>query len=172
MHIFLTGEIQVGKSTVLDKTISLLGKKYGGFRTYFGEDRNSSNRVLYMNSADKTKVFNEENIVVLFRKGNAPIADVSKFNVYGSKLIKDARINADLILMDECGSLESEAIDFQNEIIHTLNGHKPVLGVVKLSSKGWTDKIRDHPNVKMITVTKENRNNLPMIISKYFKFKD
>lgn len=85
-------------------------------------------------------------------------------------MIKDARSNADLILMDECGSLESEALDFQKEIIHTLNGDKPVLGVVKLASKGWTDKIRNHPNVIMITVTKENRNDLPEILNKCFQF--
>ena len=36
MHVFLTGEIQVGKSTALDKTLSLLKLPYGGFRTYFG----------------------------------------------------------------------------------------------------------------------------------------
>ena len=91
-----------------------------------------------------------------------------KFNIYGSKLIRDSRNKADLILMDECGSLECEAYEFQDEIINTLNGQKPILGVVKLASKGWTDAIRNHPNVKMITVTKENRDYLPEKLKEIF----
>jgi nucleoside-triphosphatase len=40
-HIFLTGEIQIGKSTVIKKTLTLLKLEYGGFCTYFGSDRPS-----------------------------------------------------------------------------------------------------------------------------------
>lgn len=164
MHIFLTGEIQIGKSTVIQKTIKLLNLNHGGFKTYFGEDRNSKNKALYMNSANEENAYDEKNIIVQFKEGQAPLVDVQKFNIYGSKLIRDARNKADLVLMDECGSLEGKAYEFQDEIINTLNESKPVLGVVKLASQGWTDTIRNHPNVKMITVTKENRDYLPELL--------
>jgi nucleoside-triphosphatase len=169
MHIFLTGEIQVGKSTVVNNTLSLLNINYGGFKTYFGKDRNSSNKNLYINSATKSHVFNEENVIAIFKEGCKPLVDVLKFNIYGSELIRAAKDKEDLILMDECGSLESKALEFQREVINALNGFKPVLGVVKLGSKGWTDSIRNHPNVKLITVTKKNRNYLPKILKGYFQ---
>lgn len=169
MHIFLTGEVQIGKSTVINNILSLLNVSYGGFKTYFGKDRNLSDKNLYINSATKSHVFNEENVIVRFKEGCAPLVDVLKFNMYGSELIRTAKYRADLILMDECGSLEAKALEFQKEVINALNGFKPVLGVVKLDSKGWTDAIRNHPNVELITVTKENRNYLPKILKDYFQ---
>ena len=69
--------------------------------------------------------------------------------------------------MDECGNLERQAILFQREILDTLDGNIPILGIIKQDSSGWTDCIRNHPRVRIITVTKENRNELPMIIEDY-----
>ena len=41
MHLFLTGSVQIGKTTALNKTLELLKVTPGGFRSYFGEDRKS-----------------------------------------------------------------------------------------------------------------------------------
>ena len=78
MHIFLTGQIQIGKSTVIQKTIKLLDINCGGFRTYFGEDRNLKNRALYINSANEEKAVDEKNVIVQFKEGQAHIVDVQK----------------------------------------------------------------------------------------------
>jgi nucleoside-triphosphatase len=165
MHIFLTGEIQVGKSTVIAKTISLLNKTCGGFRTYFGPNRESSDRILYMNSATEPMIYSEGNAIVRFSAGQPPQALTKRFDTYGVELIRSARTNSNLILMDECGNLESNAFVFQKEIIDTLDGNTPVLGVIKLAGRSWTDRIRNHPQVKLIIVTKENRNILPPILA-------
>ena len=165
MHIFLTGEVQVGKSTVIAKTLSLLKISFGGFKTYFGSDRESPDKLLYMNYAPEPKVFREENAVARFFKGKPPQVLTRKFNTYGVELIRSARADSNLILMDECGSLEREALIFQKEVIDTLNGDLPVFGVVKLVSNGWTDRIRNHRKVKLITVTQGNCDVLPAILA-------
>ncbi len=168
MHIFLTGEIQVGKSTVIAKTLSLLKITLGGFKTYYGPDRESLNKLLYMNPAPELKSFREENAVVRFSDGNPPQTLTKKFDIYGVELIRSARTSSNLILMDECGSLERDALAFQKEVIATLDGNIPVFGVIKMASKGWIDRIRNHPKVKLITVTKENRDILPQMLARYF----
>lgn len=165
MHIFLTGEIQIGKSIVIGKTLSLLKLTPGGFKTYFGPDRDSPDRLLYMNSAAEPKIFRQENAVACFTKGHSPQAFARKFDTYGVDLIRSARTGSDLILMDECGSLERDALIFQQEVIDTLDDSTTVIGVIKLASKGWTDQIRNHPKVKLHTVTKENRDVLPQILA-------
>ncbi|NLK52882.1 MAG: nucleotide kinase [Syntrophomonadaceae bacterium] len=165
MHIFLTGEIQIGKSTVIAKTLALLRTTPGGFKTYFGPDRGSPDKLLYMNPAGEPKIFREENAVVRFAGDCPPQAFTKKFDTYGVELIRSARISSNLILMDECGGLERDALVFHKEVMDTLNGSIPVLGVIKLASKGWTDRIRNHPKVKLRTVTKENRNLLPQILA-------
>ena len=161
MHIFLTGEIQIGKSTVLQKTLALLGVPYGGFRTYFGPDRYEPSHDLYINAAAQPKVFAPENAVARFRADSRPEAFAERFDMLGASYIKEAAARARLIVMDECGTLESQALIFQHRILDALDRDVPVLGVVKLAARGWADRIRRHPKVKLITVDTLNRDRLP-----------
>lgn len=167
MHVFLTGEKQVGKSTVIARTLSLLKITPGGFKTYFGPDRDAANKLLYMNSFAEPKIFREENAVARFTADHPPQVLTQKFDTCGVELIRSARSGSDLVLMDECGYLERDALLFHNEIIDALNGSTPVLGVLKLGSKGrsWTDRIREHPKVRLNTVDKGNRDLLPQILA-------
>lgn len=168
MHIFLTGEIQVGKSTVLAKTLKLLNIRYGGFKTYFGADRGAEERCLYLNAIAEPDNYELTSTVVQFRKDAGPLVLTEKFNSTGVELIKSACNHSNLIVMDECGNFEREALAFQSEIIKTLDQNKPVLGVLKLDSSGWTDLIRNHPKVKLITVARQNRDALPEVLAQHF----
>ncbi|NLO47491.1 MAG: nucleotide kinase [Clostridiales bacterium] len=161
MHIFLTGEIQIGKSTVIARTLPLLEKTYGGFRTSFGPDRQNHDRVLYMNDASGADVFTKDHVVAAFRKGELPEAFTDSFNTLGSKYLLKAKKHAQLIIMDECGFLEIGATVFQNEILNILNGDIPVLGVLRQTAAGWINQIRTHPKVTIFTVNESNRDILP-----------
>ena len=165
MKLFLTGEIQVGKSTVIAKTLMILKLTPKGFRTYFGPDRGFPDRLLYMNSADKPMIYTRGHAVAIFTKGNPPQILTEKFDTFGVELIRSARTSAKLILMDECGSLERDAHLFQKEILDTLEDSIPVLGVIKQANNGWTNIIRNHPNVRLFTVTAENRDELPQLLA-------
>lgn len=164
MHIFLTGEIQIGKTTIIEKAIALLNRDYGGFKTYFGPDRGLPNRLLYMNSVRDPNIYSEEFGIVRFSQGSRPQVIDNKFDIFGADLIKNAMENKELIVMDECGRLERDSLEFQNQVLKALNGDIPILGVIKLDSNGWVDQIRNHPSVNLITVTIENRNELPNIL--------
>lgn len=170
MHIFLTGEIQVGKSTIISKTLTIFNILPQGFRTYFGPDRWSldspDGKLLYLNSAADSQIYDTDKAAVRFTNDHPPCVLENKFDTYGAELIRTARKHSRLILMDECGSLEKDAVIFQREILESLDGEIPILGVVKLASKGWTDKIRNHPKVTLLEVTKENRDDLPAVLVK------
>lgn len=164
MNIFLTGEIKIGKTTIIKMTIELLNKSYGGFKTYFGPDRDLPNRLLYMNSITEPKIYSEEYGVVRFSKDSKPQVIDNRFDTFGVELIKQAVENKELIIMDECGRLERDSLVFQNQVLKALELDIPILGVIKLDSSGWVDQIRNHPLVELITVTEENRNELPKIL--------
>ena len=72
--------------------------------------------------------------------------------------------------MDECGFLERDALQFQREILSALDGGTPILGVIKLANIAWTKQIRNHPNVKIITVDRENRDDLPPLLARRMAF--
>lgn len=164
MNIFLTGDIQIGKTTIIQKTLSLLGIDYGGFKTYFGPDRDQSNRLLYMNSACEPNIYSEEYSIVQFKEDCTPQVINNKFDTLGVELIQNAMENKELIIMDECGRLEKDSSKFQKQVLKALESDTPILGVIKLDSTGWVENIRNHPSVELITVTLENRNELPMIL--------
>ncbi len=166
MHIFLTGAIQAGKSTVISKTLAMLEIIPRGFRTYFGPDRESSARRLYLNDASNAQIYREENVVVNFTKGNPPQVLTERFDTLGVELIRSARANANLILMDECGHFERDAVLFQREILDALHDSIPVLGVIKPFGSGWLDQIRNHPKVSIVTVLQENRDILPQMLAR------
>ncbi len=87
----------------------------------------------------------------------------------GADLLRRARQEDRLILMDECGYLERGALLFQDEVIRCLDSDTPVLGVVRLREGGWTERIRNHPRVKLLTVTEENRDNLPALLFEHYR---
>ena len=172
MHIFLTGDIRIGKSTVIRKTLPLLKllddvKKppFGGFCTYFGPDRANPDRYLYINDAACAPVYDEQHIIARFREGCIPEVYPDRFDTLGSDYISDAQKNTRLIIMDECGRLERDALAFQNEVLSALEGDMPILGVVKAGISGWVEKIRCHPRVRLITVDRENRDSLPFLVA-------
>ncbi|WP_303870899.1 nucleoside-triphosphatase [Acetobacterium wieringae] len=168
MHVFLTGPIQIGKSTIIKRTLGQLNRTYGGFKTYFGPDRSSDDRLLYLNEAAEPKFFTTDHGIAVFKKDCLPQVDDARFNTDGVTLIQQAKANAAMIVMDECGNLERNALTFQREILNTLDGDTPVLGVIKYDSNGWTDMIRCHKKVKLITVTSQNRNELPARLVNYY----
>lgn len=169
MHIFLTGEVQIGKSTVLRKTIAGVSVHVGGFRTFFMEDRSLPDKMLYIAGIDGAYREGAQ-VVVRFVDGK-PIVLAEQFDLIGGMLLRKARESAGLIIMDECGRLEREALVFQKEVLQTLDEETPVLGVIRQDAGGWTERIRDHPNVQVITVDRENRDRLPTELIKNFEDK-
>ena len=160
-HIFLTGEVQSGKSTVVDKVLAALNGSVGGFRSGSGPRRHDTSRSLYLWDAAQPPVFDREHCVALLSPGGRQ-SFPQRFDALGCAALQQAKqAGVSLILMDECGFLERDAVQFQAEVLSTLDGGIPVLGVVRLRSDGWTDAIRNHPNVTLITVTEENRDDLP-----------
>ena len=161
MHIFLTGDVQVGKSTVLQKTVAALGLSVGGFRSGFGPNRHQPDSRVYLWDAGGPPMYDEDHVVVRF-SGRMPEVLIDRFNTLGVAVLRQARQRgADLILMDECGRFEGQAAAFQAEIFAALDGTIPVLGVVRQGFHGWLDDLRSHSKVTLLPVTADNRNVLP-----------
>lgn len=164
-HIFITGEIQVGKSTVIQKTVQLMNAKYGGFRTYFSADRGDPNRCLYINNASLPATYDDAHVVARLSHVSPPVIIPQRFDALGTVYIEEAGKTARLIIMDELGNFEDTALRFQHAVLDALDRDVQILGVVKLSATGWVDTIRNHLNVSLITADKQNRDNLPEFLA-------
>ncbi|MEF9973953.1 MAG: nucleoside-triphosphatase, partial [Clostridia bacterium] len=85
MHIFLTGAPGVGKTTVLSRTLLLLGARYEGFVTYFTAPRGAPEKMLFMGDAAGPRAPCAQNQVAwLDRSGATPFP--ARFDAIGSAL--------------------------------------------------------------------------------------
>ncbi|MCR4600346.1 MAG: nucleoside-triphosphatase [Clostridia bacterium] len=166
IHYFLTGEQQVGKSTIIDKVIKNTGARVGGFRTAFGPDRFSAEyKFLYMRDAAEEFVPDAEHAIARFSpEGIMPFT--ARFESSGLEIVNRALTEKpDIIILDECGRLESEALNFQEAVISTLDSGIPVLGVIPKRIPPWTRKMIYRDDVKVLEVTVENRNRLAVMLT-------
>ena len=163
MHIFLTGDVQVGKSTIIKKTLAALQLQgVGGFRSVSVPDLPDGAMSVYLIPAgDEHPMMGDWNRVGIRKGCGRGIEKIPEaFERAGVQALVDAE-NMPLILMDEVGRMESAAARFSERILALLDGSAPILGVVqKIADTKLTNAIRTHPNVHVLTVTKENREEL------------
>jgi nucleoside-triphosphatase len=175
MHIFLTGERGVGKSTVIGKlTDRLVGVRVGGFKTLGGPEDESGNSAVYImpygENADDPRAFSENRKVAARNRRTFRYESYAGvFDGLGAKLLRCAS-HCDLIVMDELGFMEADAGGFQKTVLSFLDGAAQVLGVVKPQSSPrgasvvFLDRVRSHGNVRVFEITPENRDAAPDIL--------
>ena len=159
-HIFLTGEKQVGKSTLWRKVLDRSGIHPGGFQTleYLV---NGCFRGYRLHALGRTpaELGNDVPVsVFLRRKLHLPVSE--SFDIFGTALLNLALEDGGFILMDELGIFERSAAAFRQAVVDCLNGDCHVLGVLQKAGDPYLDAILNRPDVLVFTVTKENRDVL------------
>ena len=165
-HLFLTGRIQVGKSTLIQKWLSRCCVQTGGFYTKKEPERDGCIFV-HILRADMNDTFRDDNILFDCRHRDEENA-VALFNVLGTQTLDNAD-NYQLIIMDEIGYMESQAEDFQKAVLRVLDKDTPVLGVVREYRSPFLDEVRSRPDVTVLEVTEENRDELALTLPDILK---
>ena len=160
-HVFLTGEIGCGKSTALRSVLDgLQDVKIKGLQTYYNEPRGSETKRLYLRAFGDT----EQGTFLAELPGGDLSRITSVFNEEGSARLKSAKDQADLIVIDEIGRLEREAFAYHEALRRCIEGDVPMLCAIRKLKAPWADWIRNHPRVRLIEVTTENRDRIPQEI--------
>jgi len=191
MHIFLQGPRNIGKSTVIEKTLDILtvdrNIMLGGFFTW---NDGKSDPCIYMRpaalkvgtgtAADAASgtasgtasgeaisagAVGESFILARYsaEKGGL-VRDSSVFDTVGVSLLRGGA-DADLIIMDELGFLEDGSPLFMQAVMDTIAGHVPVLGVLRLGDVPWHAQIKRDPSVTLYDVGLDNRDALPAALA-------
>ena len=138
MNVFLTGPIQIGKSTAIKRYLSQRGAvRLGGFVTV-------------------SRPLEGDTI------GGIP----ETFETTGMAILS-APGPFDLLLMDELGRMELRSPAFCQRVLALLDGDTPILGVVKPESNALLDAVRAHPKTVLLEVTEENRSGIPALIARH-----
>ena len=164
-HIFLTGPKRIGKSTAVQKILTLIDTdgslSLGGFRTYWDGDEG---RKLYIAAAADRSA----QTLLADRSGDNMVLYPEAFDEQGVSLLADTR-GKGLILMDELGFLEEESPRFRHAVLAALDGDIPVLGVLREGNVPWHEPVKAHPRVAVYEVSLDNRDQLPSEIARILK---
>lgn len=158
-HIFLTGESGVGKSTILKRAIATFNIKTTGFVTlpYYIE---GTKQGFYLSSLVKVDKYSN-NTPISVQVGTKRCVGIKEtFETLGVESLQKSCRDNQIILMDELGRLEREAITFQKQVMNCLDYSHRVLGVLKLCQEPWLENIRKREDVLILEVTKENREDV------------
>ena len=166
-HVFLTGEKQIGKSTIIGKILAepdIAGdgiSSIAGFRTYpfqIGADRKG----FYMHSYQPVDVCDND-LPVLIRMGDRAAVPVPEtFELLGCALLRDAlKDPSRLVVLDELGKAEKKADIFKQLVFRLLDSQNLVIGVLQKNSGDFAMQVAEREDVKVYEVTEENRNRLP-----------
>lgn len=157
MHVFLTGDRHVGKSTAVRTIVNELGLPVMGFVSDFRQGRHGME--LFLMAAGQPLTMDDAHMVAIREQGKMT-ACPGRFDRLGVPLLEEAmHSSGGLILMDEIGHLEQEAAGFRDAIMRCLDGRTPVLGVLR-KDVAWHDTIKHHPHVRVLTVTQDNREQI------------
>jgi len=168
-HIFfVTGSPGIGKTTILLKTAEALekkGYKIGGMLSQ--EAREKEARVGFEIIDIETK---RRGWLAHMRQSNGP--QIGKYRVnladlesIGALAIRNAVVNAQIIIIDEIGPMELHSSAFKEAVTEALSSGKPVIGVIhERAQDSLINSMRKRDDTQIIQVTRGNRERIHSLL--------
>ncbi len=153
----LCGLPGTGKTTIIRKVVATAEVRAGGF--YTEEIRSQGG----MRLGFEIVTLERERAVLAHIGVHSPYhvskygVDIESLNQVAVPALRRANQESDLIILDEIGKMELLSSSFCQTVWEIFEGKKRVLGTIMLPHHPWADKVKSHPSVKVITVTKANR---------------
>ena len=137
-HLLITGRKKIGKTTVLNEILKD-EKSIGGIITYAVRDDKISPKYVVLNDINDSN--NNGIIAVRNEICNALLPQISAFDILGVNILnKYMHSTKDIIVIDEIGFLENDAIIYQNEILKCFE-EKKVYAVLRKENTAFISKL-------------------------------
>lgn len=159
MHLLITGEVGVGKTTLISNLLEDVPKDriYGFYTQKISPDGKFGKAgEIYMFPAPYGLEPKLEHCVAKILGHRQFDLHIEEFETYGVSLLSNIP-EGSFVLMDELGFLESNAPKFCNKVMEVLDCKVCVIGVVKPKHTAFLDRVRQHKNVRLFEITVENR---------------
>jgi len=171
INILLTGKPGVGKTTVIKKIIEKYKKNISGF--YTEEIREKGNRVGFRikNTDGEEGLLSHIDIKSKFKVGKYSV-NIRDIDRIGVDSINRALNNdeMDIIVIDEIAKMELFSENFKNVVLSSLNSSKIVVGVIQDKNIEFLNRIRERKDVKIISITFQNRDEIAEDIFKIIRY--
>ena len=156
----ITGFMHAGKSTCVQRIIENSGRSISGVLTkkVDAEDENMPSAI-YMFPAGKSLIEDEAHIVGHCGHRFKDV-DTDKFDELGVKYLSEIK-PGDLVIIDELGFIEKDAMFFRAKILEVLQGPEDVIAVIK-NKPGieFLEQIKALSGIELITLDQSNRDEI------------
>jgi nucleoside-triphosphatase len=167
--LLLTGRPGSGKTTALRRVVAALGERAGGF--YTQESRAGGRRTgfeLVTLDGERALLATKDRDAVLARP--APFGryrvDLEAIEGLGVPALLGALERGQVVVVDEIGPMEILSPRFREAILRILEGEAAVVGTIVQRPQPFADRVKAHPRVRVRTLTAENRDELPVEITR------
>jgi len=163
-NLFLSGRPGGGKTTVIKKTIALLGKvKLKGF--YTTEMRSRGTRVGFQITTldGKRGILAHVNLQSDKKVGKYAVC-LKDIDTVIVPSIRPDRYTP-LIIMDEIGKMECYSEEFKRTALKAVESKAVVLGTIAIGGSSFIESFRRRSDIEIIQVSRENRDRLPQEIA-------
>ena len=165
--VLLTGRPGCGKTTLIKRVVDNLALPAGGF--YTEEIRENGRRVGFkiVTLEGKEGVFAQIDFKTPERLGKYGL-DFAPLESVGVKTIREGVRKRQLAVIDEIGPMEIRSRTFCDAVTEALNSGVPILGTITARSFPFTDAIKKRPDITLIEVRSNNREQLVFELNKQF----
>lgn len=151
----LTGRPGTGKTSIIKQVLAGFSLKAGGF--YTEEIRREGTRLGFklVTLDGKEAILAHVDFSKRFSVGKYGV-DIAVMDKVGVPALLEAAARGDLVVVDEIGKMELFSSAFREALREIIESGKKVLGTITLYSSPFTDAIKKHPSVNIVTLTREN----------------
>ncbi len=159
-HVFLlTGAPGCGKTTAIRKIITRLPLKAGGFYTQEIREAGRRKGFMILTLDGVQGVLAHVSIRGHSRIGKYGV-NLTALETIGVDAVRRALTDADLIVIDEIGPMEMLSKQFRDVVWQVLESDALVIGSIAKRSSKFTDAIKARPDVTVIEISRENRDEV------------
>ena len=151
----LTGRPGTGKTSLIRQAMAEIKGKAGGFYTEEIRSQGIRQGFRLVTLDGQSAILAHVNIHSPYRVSKYGI-DIDSLDRVGVSALHRAAKECDLVIIDEIGKMELLSDNFRKTVLDIIDSGQRVLGTIMLNPNPWADRIKRHPQVNLITVTRDN----------------
>jgi nucleoside-triphosphatase len=151
----LTGQPGTGKTSLIKEAVAGMKGRAGGFYTEEIRSRGVRQGFRLVTLEGEAATLSHVNIESPHRVGKYGV-DIESLDKIGVSALNQAAREFDLVVVDEIGKMELFSAKFRETVQGIITSGKRLLGTIMLHPNPHADAIKRQPQVKLITVTRAN----------------